>query len=77
MEYYNPPNCELSVLWTKKGEEPQNLLHYIDMEGVDITKLQITLNPNKGLLPGECMGDEIINESMLIIYFCIIIVINL
>ena len=49
MEYYNPPNCELSVMWTKKEEEPRNLLHYIDMEGVDITKLQITLNPNKGL----------------------------
>ena len=44
-EYSEPANCEMSVRWKRKDEDPQYLEHSIQMEGVNIKKLLITLNP--------------------------------
>ena len=43
-------NCELCAFWTKNDEEPQILMHFMDMQGVDMENFQITLIPNRPTL---------------------------
>ena len=44
-KYSQPANCEMSVRWIRKDEDPQYLEHSLQMKGVNIKELLITLNP--------------------------------
>ena len=43
-------NCELCAFWEKNDEEPQDLMHFMDMQGVDMKNFQITIIPNSPTL---------------------------